>query len=381
MKKVLLIHDKPLDTNHNFIDGFFYRTLPKDKNLSIKVIGFGDYHDNKFEHENLEFIRIGKNIKSPLAKNILYIFKIYKYLRKKSTFDFVIIRNIPAASFIFNLFDKNKTKFIFQISHFHSETIRYSSRSLHALVKSYVDLFFRGVILKKIDTLLVVSETMKEEILKRYKFDREKIFVMPLGINRIDFQDISTDKVFDLVYLGTVNNIRKLEVILSAVKHFNDNYGRLKINIWPNDNANDISSLQRKINILKVSNLVSLHKNLPRKEALSILKKSKISLVTIPYNDVLKIISPIKLVESIASRTIVLGSYGIKEIETVLNNMIASEMVEFKDTEISKKINYILNSYESLYRDTEIDQKTIFELRDYDLFLKSFIINCLSKTK
>lgn len=205
-------------------------------------------------------------------------------------------------------------KLVYQVTHLkEEENIIYSQYKIYGGVfanhlRGKLGLNLRNWILRRSNLVFSVSQEMKDLFVSRYKITENKIKVVPAGINcNIDFRAIERDSEFlkqkyqlmnhkIFFYMGTLNRIRKLEVIFYMLSNLSLRFKQVKLMILNGNEADKkyYLELSRKLNI---DHLILFVDTVPRQLLYSYIAMADICLAPYFPNIVNNCNSPVKTLE------------------------------------------------------------------------------------
>lgn len=369
MKKIVYISDRIFPFQHSYISFLLEDYLPRHFD---KVIIFGISRKPLSPKENLEYIYSQNMPKNPLFKNLIIKNLIKKNLMVFQDAEYVYIRNLTLASIYIKAVKKINPKItaIYQISHLHAEGLLAKKWSIIYTFQAYIDLYFRRKNLQMSDKNLFISEQMFKNLYRENNLEKKLNFIVPLGIdknklpNLIDFWE----RTIDVAYIGTLDQSRRINVLVDAVEYYNQNLGSINMQIWPSNEPKNITQIRKYITKKNMESYIHVNESIERDLLIEKLTNVKVGLVAIPPENILNTISPIKLMDYIISGCAIIGSKGIPEIENFVSKKNIGALIEFNYIEIAKGINYLLNNFD--HDEYNNSRNEIINERDYDKIIE-----------
>ncbi len=362
---IFVLIDKDIPTDHSFIQGVVESKLPA-QHCYVTFVGFGPsglQENSKVKYRYIE-IKYGSFFLRKLHKLV----SITRTLWKVENLDVLYTRNDPVYLVIAGVLKLRKKKLthIHQISHLHAYSTTLKSFTFR--VKAFFDILFRKIFFSNVDLFFLISDEMKCFMTEKYRAYSHKFRVFPLGVNVDEFNDVIPwrERRHDLVYIGTLAKSRKIDVLIDAVKIYNNTFGKIKLHIWgaSHDKADDIY-LRHYATSIGEGDSVVFHGKVERASVVQLLKDSKIGLSTIPSGGLFKQISPTKLMEYLAAGCVVVASQGIPEQEIIMLESNGGYLIPFEPGAIAKAIHIALIDTEASIEKSVSGRKYILEKRSY----------------
>ena len=160
-------------------------------------------------------------------------------------------------------------------------------------VKNRIKLFFQDIVfklsLKGTDTLVVQTNYMKDGVVNKFKYNKDKIKIIPSAPCKIKDEELDKDIEEKLKkFIGNERNVicnitlyathKNLELLLYAIKYIKDNdLCKLKLIITiDEDGGNDQNNLVRMINTLNIDDYVLSIGNIKHNNIKKLLDISKV---------------------------------------------------------------------------------------------------------
>jgi glycosyltransferase involved in cell wall biosynthesis len=220
------------------------------------VTVFATNTGNKYEsNEEVNGVKIERF--SSFSPNGSYFFSL-DMLRKLRKSDFDIIHGHAYSSFPMHFGRYAEYKKLLFTTHYHGAG--------HTLFRDLLLKFFNyyGIrSLEKADKIIAVSEYEKKLLLKNFKLSENKMVVIPNGVNKDEFKNITSHKGSGkkILYIG---RLEKYKGILNLLEIIPDLNKEIKLEIIGNGPLKQ--EIINKINHYGLNDRVFLYQNLPRKE-------------------------------------------------------------------------------------------------------------------
>ena len=229
--------------------------------------------------------------------------------------------------------------------------------------------------LQKAFKIIVLTEKLNKEFLKKYRISSTKIFVMPCYVNTDFFKKKSNDIKFNIFqdlkipndskiicYIGSLGGFYLIDEMLtffSKIKKNNDNYFFLIIT----KNIDELNRHLLKIKSKKVKQHI-LTKNLEFDEIPKYLTRVNISIFFIKNSKARLGTFPIKFAESLASGIPIICNTGIGDLTEHFNKFDLGRCIDLEN-------NCIINNTILKISDLEkINKKKIFEYAKTNFSIK-----------
>jgi len=300
----------------------------KFKGVNIYVVPSVPYTVSK------SFLKKGFNI---ITHSLIKI-KLVKELIKISNIDIIQTRdNIFDGLIALKIRKKYDIPFVFQLNFIQLETnLDYSNKSVLLKLYKKFALVILNYILKKADLILPIS-TYLQNYLKKQKFEAQKIFTLPMGVNSIDFSpNQKTEKLrskYELqdklvfIYIGSLAKKRRLDIILKAFSLVTREVMNAKLLIvGDGDGKEELEKLSTNLNLEKYTIFTG---EIPYKSVPKYICLADIGLSPIVPIDNYKMSSPTKMLEYMACGIPVIGNREIFDMRNVISKSNGGILVDF----------------------------------------------------
>lgn len=300
----------------------------KFKDVNIYVVPSVPYIVSK------SFLKKGFNI----ITHSLIKLKLVKELIKISNIDIIQTKdNVFDGLIALKIRKKYNIPFIFQLNYIQLETnLGYSNISvLLTLYKKFV-LVMLNYLLKKADVIFPIS-TYMQDYLKKKKFEEQKIFTLPMGVNSKTFSpnqktekiknkyELQDKKIF--IYIGTLAKKRHLDIIVKAFSLVKKEVMNAKLLIvGDGDGKGELEKLSTNLNLEKY---IIFTGKIPYKSVPKYICLADIGLSPIPPIDNYKMSSPTKMLEYMACGIPVIGNREIMDMKNVISKSNGGILVDF----------------------------------------------------
>ncbi|MCP6719123.1 MAG: glycosyltransferase family 4 protein [Patescibacteria group bacterium] len=300
----------------------------KFKDVTIYVVPSVPYTVSK------SLLKKGFNI---ITHSLIKI-KLVKELIKISNIDIIQTRdNIFDGLIALKIRKKYNIPFAYQLNFIQLETnLDYNNKSvLLILYKKFARLIL-NYILKKADVILPIS-TYMQNYLKKKKFEEQKIFTLPMGVNSKSFSpNQKTEKLrskyelqdkITFIYIGSMAKKRRLDIILKAFSLVTKEVINAKLLIvGDGDGKEELEKLCKNLNLERY---IIFAGKIPYKNVPKYICLADIGLSPIPPINNYKLSSPTKLLEYMACEIPVIGNREIFDMKYVISKSNGGILVDF----------------------------------------------------
>ena len=204
------------------------------------------------------FIDQNSNIIFSIFKNILYYFKIRKYIKKHSPDVLLAVKNIPVAV-ILKISLKNKFKLIIR----EAVDPKYSSITQRSLFSRLLINNIKSFLYPKSDNIIAISEGVKQSLIKNFKLDSSKIKTIynPSADEKIlslAQEDIDSDLLSDKPLIISVGRLTKQKDHITLLKAFNKIYPKINCNLYIVGEGSERDNLEKFIRNNNIGDRVKL---------------------------------------------------------------------------------------------------------------------------
>lgn len=334
------------------------RSLPS---LGHRLIWVNPIRELTYSLKNFGYDITVYNIRLIKSRNIIcnsYYYLIHYYnkwkllesIYKKEKFDVIHCRNNTLDILFSILFRLEYNVLIsFQYS-FPKTDFKFKDNKM----KSWIFLIEKNLFylaLAKMDVIFTISSTMKEELIKK-GIDRDRMIPIPMGVNHRIFSNKIDGKKFRenmrlkdnivIAYIGSLDKLRKLEIILEAFKIVLKSNSNVKLLVvGDGDDRDHLEELARKMNLCK--NIIFTG-HLSYYEIPQILASIDICLSPISPDPIYLLSSPTKLFEYMAMGKPVIANYEIPEQKDSINESQGGILVKFNAFSFADAILKLVNS-------------------------------------
>jgi glycosyltransferase involved in cell wall biosynthesis len=367
VKKIVVLVDKELPTDHSFIQGVLEKSIPK-MDYEVTFVGYKSNLD-ELNLEGVKYITIEKPSLNFFLLKVHKIVKFKKIIENEGMFDILFSRNDPAFLILGWLLKRKKRvhSHFHQISHLHAFVT--SEKSISYRIKRYGDLMIRKLFMNHVSGILLISEQMKRFLLDVWPEYANKYIIYPMGVDVSMFENNNKieDRIYDVTYIGTLAKSRRIDLMVDAINSYNQKYGQLNFHIWgESTNHNDNIDIRKYVEKLNLVDKVHFHGKVSRSEISKILSQTKIGLSTIPISEIFKQISPTKLMEYLGAGCCVIANKGIDEQDCIVNAAFGEQELldSFEPNLIADKLNQKLSNIEKMQQESDNGKAFIVSFRD-----------------
>jgi len=313
MTKVMVMVDRPIPSDHSFLQGCIGNYLGEVFDLSW----VGPAH--KEQKCSKEDFAIRSNGRLKLYLSFLFVLpKLIMYIHKEKI-RVLYVRNDPVfALFAIVLGSFIPVRFIYQLSHLKEEQIlqKWNGSYLFSMGSRFfarVSRLLRDFVIARADLFIPISQSMLDE-LSYLKFRDVK--VMGLGFDPTEFTGPPAGEFqFPyIIYVGTLDPIRNFELTLRGfvkyIESCRDSNLRLLV-VGGEELDSDRKRCLEYARYLGIEDQVIFINRMPRLEMIGVIKGALAGISIIPPVGINKTISPTKLFEYIGAGIPIIVSSGI----------------------------------------------------------------------
>jgi glycosyltransferase involved in cell wall biosynthesis len=220
---------------------------------------------------------------------------------------------------LFAIFTKiyYKKVICFQLSHFKAEELilrGFEKKSIADIVKGNIGKQLINIIMKYHDKLFAISEQMKSSLISWYNIPPHRIIALPEGVDTFSHKDKIqdnrhqirteirykyniTDNDIVLIYAGTLNKFRKLDILINIISEINREFNMYLFVVGGSLDKDDLEILKMEAQSLNVSEKCFFTGFISQELVLDYLLAADIGISPFPANKVLINNSPIKILE------------------------------------------------------------------------------------
>lgn len=351
--KILCVSDAFADSNHSSINGIFENGM---NNIhSCDVVYFS---------KSNEYYYKGNRLVIPYHHKRKGIIAALSSLVDISSYSHIIVRNYFT---VLNQFTSKKNKYSFKLGFW--ESFPHLYRGLHqaiflnkSVARKRVQYFINNLlanrVLQKADFFLPITEKYFEVFRPNLKCPR---FPLSMGVNFEEIPKNLESKCLDqelkkFVYIGVVDQLRKIDVIVDAFSKISENY------LFDIYTASDNESTEKIISLGDPR--IKIKTAIPRKELLSTIINYDVGIGLIPEDKLYIVSSPTKTLEYYAVGIPALIN-SIPDHNLLFNDESAF-FSDFKEDSIMEKVKQIIDADNSLLRNMgEKGKAKVLGCRDY----------------
>jgi glycosyltransferase involved in cell wall biosynthesis len=231
-------------------------------------------------------------------------------------------------------------------------------------------------LMKKADLILPTSEWMGKYLISQ-GIDANKIYTFHNGAN-LDFFRLKRDmkKEYDLIYIGTMAKVRRLEILINAmkivVKKFKD---ASLIMVGDGDGLEHLKNLTKEFDI---ENNITFTGKVPYEEIPGLISKASIGLSPVPPIYMYKVSSPLKTFEYMSCSIPIIANRGIPSHIKTMRESKAGILVDYTPESFAKAMIKLISSPNIALEMGNAGRKWVETYRSYEqlaLNLEERIIN------
>ena len=333
-----------------------------------KIVAFVRIKSEKKSHffwENIEFYNV------PSFKK--YVKKVFQVVNSDK-FDLIFSRDALSLLLICILIKKKSNiplffQFINPIKYFAEFNRKwYHPKSIGGSIKERLLMKF----MKKADLILPPSEWMGKYLISN-RIDKKKIYVFENGANIGLFQPSKypqSNKNPKFIYMGTLSKIRKLDILIKAMKIVCEKYKDAQLfMVGKGNDLNNLRNLTRKYGLEKNIIFTGL---VPYENVHKYISKSHIALCPIPPYYQYQVSSPLKLFEYMScSRPVIANKELPPHVKTIKNSK-GGLLVDFNAESFAKSMIQLFQTSEKAEKMGLNGRKWLEENQSYERIAKDF---------
>ena len=291
------------------------------------------------------------------ARNDIYEGLLAIYLKRRYKIPFVFQYSFPVAEAGLEKRKLDKSQLLYVISKFEHLVLPY--------------------ILRKADLILPISKWMEADLANE-GVPRRKMMPFPLAVNTALFSPVldigekylkySEGDYRVIVYQGTLDKLRHLEVLIYALAHLKRNGHKVKL-LMVGD-GNDRGNLEELARHLGLESEVIFTGQVPYFEVPQFIACADVALSPIPPLDIYKVSSPTKLFEYMAMAKPVVANEEIPEHKEVLEQSGGGILVPFTPEAIAQAITELLDNPQKAVEMGQTGREWVVANRTYEVLAR-----------
>jgi glycosyltransferase involved in cell wall biosynthesis len=312
-------------------------------NVSV-IVPDVEWDDSKFEPSIDPKIKIIR-VKTPSKNNIKVAARLCKKnlekeineICNKEKFDFILtifhpFHRVPHAAI--SAAKKQKIPVIVKID----DPIYAKTSGLKSLQRS-LEKISNGKALRNADKILVVNESIKQLIIKKYNIDEKKIVIIPNGINTKLFKNKINHEFLTIIFSGVMYYHRGVDVLLESlskiVKKFPDSKTIL---LGSGPELENLKKITNEKNLLK---FVDFKGWVDREDIPNYLANSDVGIGPLNLTEVTANALPIKVLEYMAASLPIIAKTGTLP-ESILIDKKNGFLIK-NSTDLAEKLEILLS--------------------------------------
>mgnify|MGYP001246342053 CR=1 FL=1 len=353
--KVLLLTDNIFPTDRPIIHSFWKDSFVSLGN-KLTLIMRTKKKQKQFYWSNSKLLLIGVNYTSRFSKfysfmNAFYLnfWLSFKIIRKEGI-DIVHSHDGPMESFIALFWSK-----FFGIKFTYAYTapfIEFNALSNSGILRKVKNVFFKKIYelaLLNCDLLFPISDNLAHQLSKNYGIEKGKIIPIPESSNSVFLNLKRTEKSCfskQIVYIGAVNEERKLEFLLRSFKIVYSQIpeSNLKIIGFKEKDLAYVSRLKKYVEEYNLGNSVEIIESLPVNKMAELVLRCQLGVSPIPPEEVYINSTPTKTIEYLSLGLPVVCNKEIIDQNTVISESGAGYSVNYDEESFAEAIMKIIGS-------------------------------------
>jgi len=328
-------------------------------------------HKQIFEWNNITFYNL------PFIK---FLKKIIELLKKKE-FDFLYLRD---SFFLLIIAYLIKKKHRIPISIHQINSIKHLAELFH---KWYHPKALGGVIvnalhlklLKKVDLVLPTSEWMGKYLISQ-GVPADRIYPLPNGAN-LDFYQLFLEanyiKKFDFIYIGTLAKVRKLEILIEAMKIVSEKYKNASLIMV--GTGNDLPNLKALVKSLDLGKNIIFKGQVPYEDVPKYICQSYIGLSPVPPIYMYKVSSPLKMFEYWGCKLPVIANRGIPSHVKAIDQSKGGLLVDYNSQSFASAMMRLKDDATMIKKFGENGRRWVEKNRTYEKLAYDFENEVISR--
>lgn len=312
-------------------------------NVSV-IVPDVEWDDPKFEPSIDSKIKIIR-VKIPSKNNIKVAARLCKKnlekeineICNKEKFDFILtifhpFHRVPHAAI--SAAKKQKIPVIVKID----DPIYAKTSGLKSLQRS-LEKISNGKALRNADKILVVNESIKQLIIKKYNIDGKKIETIPNGINTKLFKNKINHEFLTIIFSGVMYYHRGVDVLLESLSKIVKKFPYSKTILL--GSGPELENLKKITNEKNLSKFVDFKGWVSREDIPNYLANSDIGIGPLNLTEVTANALPIKVLEYMAASLPIIAKTGTLPESILINNKNGFLIKDAKD--LAEKLEILLS--------------------------------------
>lgn len=222
---------------------------------------------------------------------------------------------------------------------------------LMLITKKLENVTLHKLLLRQCDAVLPISESMKQELHRRYNIPCSRMFPFGLGINVDNLKNIGSRVVLHksldhvrLVYVGTLSVARNCEEMIKAVQLASSTSGIPRISLAIiGGTRRDASRLKRFVHRRGMEGIVEFHGHIDRLQVYKEIGSSDIAISYIPAKRMFIHASPTKLFEYLALGVPVVATDCVLLQKRIIEETQSGVLAKADPKDFSEKLVYLIH--------------------------------------
>jgi glycosyltransferase involved in cell wall biosynthesis len=291
-----------LDTNEE-IDEYFTKVLGEKKNKEFKIRTLSN-----------KFLGVKSN-------KFVFFYNLKKIIKRIEDPLIIYSRDLKQMRLAIKSFKGSRNRyFVFETHQILSENYQRKNDYKNAKILRRLESF----VFENTNLLISITETLREDIDKKFHAVTQNHYVLPLGFNK-RFLDIKLSKTpkYHLIYAGNFSPWKGLDVLIHAVKILKSDY-REKLKVLLVGATPDSKKIYTQlINSLQLNDVIEISMRVKHKDIYKYLKNAEIGIIPNKYEgDGMLYTNPLKLYEYLAVGLKVVASELPSILSAVPKNLI-----------------------------------------------------------
>lgn len=317
-----------------------YRTGTREKPLMKKYCDADLYLIPFTKNRNIliEFLSI------PIYQFRLFLTLNEKFRRTK--YDIILVRDDVLSGltvFIFKQLKKTRIAINYSFPHLLGAKDTYDGSVKSALNLVYVkilDTLSTNILLPNSDLIFPISSRMKDDFIN-LGISPERMHPIPLGVDTTVFHEMDInrnlikchDEDFVFIYIGSIDWIRGLDVLIDAMRIAIDQDNTIKLVFV--GNGNHLIDLQKMVSDRGLTDRIIFTNRVSFEEVPKYLQCADVALSIINPLECFRVCSPCKIFEYMAMKKPLIANFEIPEHKDVICSSNCGLLVEFSEKSIA----------------------------------------------